>query len=257
MKSIKDSYIRKSISIVSAAFLLSLSLHSCRSSFVVSSGNSTATNEAFQQGVTKLDSKEYEAAIQSWELALSQFQEKGDVATCSFPLTRRTLNLRLSLIMRDESIECPKCKNYTFTSIKLGRPVPAKQIGEAGYKTFERQCHYCGYQIQRQPRITLSSVEPAIKSAIDPLCAWERYCDRLKNEIEQMIQCDEVGKDCFKEKYELVDATYFQDDGTPSLPELKYLSTDDRKKAIEFIHKYVQERYAWESDPRNSDAGPE
>jgi tetratricopeptide (TPR) repeat protein len=70
---------RKSISIVLAAFLLSLPLHSCRGSFVVSLGNSTATNEAFQQGVTKFDSKEYEAAIQSWQLALSQFQNKGDV----------------------------------------------------------------------------------------------------------------------------------------------------------------------------------
>jgi ribosomal protein L37E len=178
-------------------------------------------------------------------------------STCSFPLTRKTLNLRLSLIRRDESIECPKCKNYTFTCIEVGDPVRAKQIGEAGYKTFERQCHYCGYQVQRQPRITLSSVEPAIKSAIDSQDAWERYCDRLNNEIEQMIQCDEVGKDCSMERYELVDATYFRGDGTPSLRELKYLSTDDRKKAIKFIHKYVQERHAWESDPRNSDAGPE
>jgi predicted nucleic-acid-binding Zn-ribbon protein len=174
-------------------------------------------------------------------------------SSCSFPLTRQKLNLRTSPIRSDESSECPKCKNYTFTHINVSDPVRAKTIDDAGYKTVERQCHYCGYQVQRQPRISLSSLEPVIKSAIgdQSAYAYEQYCDKLKSEIEQMIQCDAAGKDRFKETYQLVDAGYLRDDGTPSLRELKYLSTDDRRKAIEFIHKYMQERHAREADPRN------
>jgi hypothetical protein len=178
---------------------------------------------------------------------------------CSFPLTRQTLNLRLSPIMRDESVKCPQCKNYTFTQIKVSDPVRAEQIGEAGYKVFERRCNGCGHQVQRQPRITLSSLEPAIKSAVNRHSqgGWERYCLDLKSEIELMIQCDETGKDRFKQKYKLVNATYFSGDATPSLRELKYLSTDDRRKAIKLLLKYVQERRDWEADPRNSNYGPD
>lgn len=70
---------KRAIPVVLSAFLLFLPLQACSGSFVISFGNSTETNKAFRQGVAKFDSKEYEAAIQSWQTALNQFQEKGDI----------------------------------------------------------------------------------------------------------------------------------------------------------------------------------
>jgi hypothetical protein len=176
---------------------------------------------------------------------------------CSFPLSRETLNLRLSHIFRDKSVQCPKCKNCTFTLIKVSDPVRADHFGEAGHKDFRGQCYYCGYQVQRQPRITLSALESVIKSAIDRQYGYEVYGSRLEREIERMIRCDLSGKDRFKERYDLVDATYFPGDGTSSLREIKYLSTDDLRQVIGFIHQYVQERRDYEADPRNSNYGPD
>lgn len=171
--------------------------------------------------------------------------------SCSLPLTRQTLDLRIFPMMRDESASCPQCKNYTFTKIEISPPIRAEQMGESGYKNSKRECHYCGYQVQRQPRITLSFLESTIQVAIDHHDLWKGDCQGLMSEIEQMIQCDETKKDRFKERYKLIDDTYFRG-GIPSFRELKYLSTDDLRNAIEFISKYIQEKRAYEKDVLSS-----
>jgi hypothetical protein len=161
---------------------------------------------------------------------------------CSFPISRETLNLTVSSLMRDESTICPKCRNRTFTLNNISEPFPAQCLGEAGYKDFMQKCDYCGHQIEKQPRIRLSSLESAIKYEINHQSEYKSYGSNLVAIIHRMIQHDRSRENRFIESYPIIDTAQLRKNRTPSLREIKYLSTDDLKRAIELIDKCIKAR---------------
>ncbi|MBD2326014.1 hypothetical protein [Alkalinema sp. FACHB-956] len=163
---------------------------------------------------------------------------------CSFPISRETLDLSISSFIKDESTICPKCKNRTFIVRNISEILTTERIGDAGYRNFMQQCNYCGCQVEKQPRITLLSLEPTIKSAIydQYTTQYQSYSSSLIAAIQRMIRLDRAGKNRLSEPYHIIDNARLRKNRTPSLREIKYLSTDDLERAIEFIHKCVERR---------------
>jgi hypothetical protein len=187
----------------------------------------------------------YETELAEYHAGLIQCRVNTEFCLdCSFPISRETLDLSISSLMKDESTICLKCKNHTFIVRNISEILTTERIGDAGYRNFMQQCNYCGCQVEKQPCITLSSLGPTIKSAIydQYRTQYQSYCSSLIAAIQRMIRLDRAGENRLSEPYPIIDNSRLRKNRTPSLREIKYLSTDDLERAIEFINKCMAMR---------------